>query len=166
MLLLEKLKSYESQCDIEMIMKLWPKYFKFFHLLWNLNKNQISRFPCCSFCVIQLMYHLFFHLGSILNYNKQFSTSKNTSQNLIPTFSWKEMFWVFMLKYFWKPFHYVSFTTVRLILNKLGVISALQNKSKFNFDLFWNKNQILMFPCCWRYSWRPFQFSSDVSIPF
>ena len=39
-----------------------------------------------------------------------------------------------------RPFH-VSFTKVGLILTKIKVISALQQKSKFNFEL--KKNTVL-----------------------
>ena len=46
---------------------------------------------------------------------------------------------------------HASFATVGLIMSKIDeaeVISALQHKAKFYFDLSWKENQIFGYPCC------------------
>ena len=58
-------------------------------------------------------------------------------------------FWLLMIENLWRPLHWCIKYQCRTDIDEARVISALQNKSKFNFELFWKKkNQIFRFPCC------------------
>ena len=62
----------------------------------------------------------------------------------------------------WKPFHWCinNYCYCRTDIGESTVISALQHKSKFNFDLFWKEKKFFGLP--W-YSTRE-DLSIDVSI--
>ena len=69
-------------------------------------------------------------------------------------------FWVSMLKYLWRPFHWCINYQCRTDIDKTKVISALQHKSKFNFELKRKYKYIFGFPC-----WSTCKdLSIDVSI--
>ena len=57
-------------------------------------------------------------------------------------------FWVSMLQYSWRPFHWCINYQCRTDIDEAKVISARRHKSKFNFELFWKKNLIFGFPWC------------------
>ena len=72
----------------------------------------------------------------------------NFSAFLLPTLIlWNSHFWVFMLQYL-RSFHWCINYQCRTDIDEAKMISALRHKSKFEFQTFLKKIQIVGLPWC------------------
>ena len=91
------------------------------------------------------------HIGAcwdLLEWFQFFSTSQNTSQIQFRTLKKKKNCLVPMLYYSWRPFYWCINYQCRTDIDEARVISALRQKSKFEFRTFLKKNPIFGFPWC------------------
>ena len=108
-----------------------------FELFWK--KNQIFGFPWCITREDLSIDVSFTNVGLILTKLRWFQLFVK-SQNSNSELYWKKSnFWVSMVYYSWRPFHWCIKYQFRTDIDEAKVISALQHKSKFEFRTFLKK---------------------------
>ena len=104
------------------------------------KKNQIFWFPCCTTREDLSIDVSITNVGLILTKLRWFQLFVESQNSNFELF-WKKKsnFWVSMLYYSWRPFHWCINYQCRTDIDEATVISALRRKSKFEFWTFLKK---------------------------
>ena len=109
-----------------------------FELFWK--KNQIFGFPWCSIREDHSIDVSITNVGLILTKLRWFQLFvKSQNSNFELFWKKKSNFWVSMLYYSWRPFHWCINYKCRTDIDEAKVISAFRQKSKFEFRTFLRK---------------------------
>ena len=108
-----------------------------FELFWK--KNQIFGFPWCSIREDLSIDVSITNVGLILTMLRWFQHFVKSQNSSFELFWKKSNFWVSMLYYSWRPFHWCINYKCRTDIDEAKVISAFRQKSKFEFQTFLRK---------------------------
>ena len=104
------------------------------------KKNQIFGFPWCSTREDHSIDVSITNVGLILTKLRWFQLfAKNQNSKFELFWKKKSNFWVSMVYYSWRPFHWCINYWCRTDIDEAKVISAIRQKSKFEFRTFLKK---------------------------
>ena len=110
-----------------------------FELFWK--KVNFFLFPCCSTRKDLSIDVSITNVGLILTKLRWFQHFVKSQNSNFELFWKKSNFWVSMLYYSWRPFHWCINYKCRTDIDEAKVISAFRQKSKFEFRTFLRKKK-------------------------